>query len=234
MKKTSIIIIVTAMMLLLGMVTVVGTGVLSLPEIFKQPSLIDNFTGKVSSIQDSDYQIVVATVNGQPITLGEINFQKAISEANIDALERAGISAMQLDSLTIEYPTDTTAVIEKLARDKTLITAAQDVGISYSDDELMQIIEEEDAYMEAQIAAGNEKMIAKAEEDAEFLSKLGITREEYNEKIYLPMLRRSMVNKEYSKYFYEHNTISYEAYQAHLDELFEAANLIIADEELIK
>ena len=141
---------------------------------------------------------------------------------------------MQLDSLTIEYPTDTTAVIEKLARDKTLITAAQDVGISYSDDELMQIIEEEDAYMEAQIAAGNEKMIAKAEEDAEFLSKLGITREEYNEKIYLPMLRRSMVNKEYSKYFYEHNTISYEAYQAHLDELFEAANLIIADEELIK
>jgi len=167
--------------------------------------------------------IIVAEVNNTPIYSHQVAFKK-LSHEFIRAKTFSFCPEGDLSYAEAEfsrYPLNENEIIIQIAKELVLLEAASQVGISYTDDEILAIILYEAEYIQNEIQKGNEQMMQRDLEDRAFLDALGMTRDEFNTSIYLDVIRYSTIFKEYCVYYYS-NIIETSncSFESHIDELF--------------
>lgn len=94
-------------------------------------------------------------------------------------------------------------VLENLAKENLLLDLAEEAGIVFSEQDIRQLIQEEEAYIQAEVERGNPYMLQRVEEDEQFLQGLDISKEEFLEGIYFDFVKYNATYMEYVKYYYE-------------------------------
>jgi len=134
------------------------------------------------TLSDPENSAVIGTVYGKEITRSQLEYVKY----------RMGN----------ENLSDGKA-LEQLAKEMILMDLAAEAGIAYSEADVVQMIREEEAYIQAEVERGNPNMLRRVEEDERFLQGLGIRREEFLEGLYFDFVQYDATYREYVKYYYE-------------------------------
>ena len=156
------------------------------------------------ALDDALRSNIVAEINGVPVTASQIELRRFINASNREQFGNPqnappGIVS-QFDPS--DYPVEDDEILNQIAKELYVISAAKEVGISYSDEDILQLIYAEEEYVRGEIERGNEAMIQRQNEDDELLSHLGMTKDEFYESVYIDMLRYSSTIIDYSRYYY--------------------------------
>mgnify|MGYP002626342156 CR=1 FL=1 len=151
---------------------------------------------------------IVAQIDGIPVSASELEFKRYLREKNGESL-------------------DDMAILNQIAREHFVLKSAEAAGVTVSHEEIMQQIRAEEEYVESEAARGNGLMIKRQEEDREFLTALGMTKEEFYEKIYADMLLYSKTYIAYGTAWYEADPGSGMTFDEFIDREFEKADIAI-------
>ena len=131
---------------------------------------------------NSQDDVAVATIHGKDISKSQLAFAKY----------RMGDKRLSDEE-----------VLENLAKESLLLHLAEEAGIAFPESDIRKMIQEEEAYILAEVERGNPYMIQRVEEDEQFLRGLGISKEEFLEGIYFDFVKYNSTYMEYVKYYYE-------------------------------
>lgn len=167
---------------------------------------------------------IVAEIDGVPVSASKLEYRRLVNKYNREYFENLSIEYDPDD-----YPVDDKGILRQLAKEMFVLNAADAAGISYSDEEIMDMIHDEEAYIKSEIEKGNEAMIQRQERDEEFLQSLGMTREQFYDAVYIDMLRYSNMVVDYCEYYYSESgafkdNITFESY---IDEAYNKASINI-------
>ena len=184
-----------------------------------------------AALDDSLATKIVAEIDGIPISASRIELKRLSNAYNREYYENLAkeTSAESILYNPDNFPVDDEGILNQIARELFVLKAASEAGISYSNEEIMEIIRAEEEYVKSELEKGDKLMMQSQKEDDEFFKALNMTKTEYYEKIYIDMLRYSHTLIDYCKFYYFESDIfkGDVTFESYIDEAFKNAEITI-------
>ncbi len=147
-----------------------------------------------------DENVVVATINGDPIYKHQVEFDKYFNKFKQEYIKLQ--NAENAEELLKLYPTDEIDVIKRIAKNRLLIEEAKSVGIVVTDADIAKRHENYEKNLDERIKSGDEDAIKQKNEEEHFYRSLGMTKEKYRETIDKDIKLYYLTYEDYVVYYY--------------------------------
>lgn len=195
MKRTVLVFLI---LILLVVSTVSVYAFASINRSLSRPNDVFQASQKIKdTMKDSLKTTIVAEINGIPICASKIEYKRLTNSYNREYFKNHSI---EYDPNA--YPLDDDGILLQLAKEQFIVRMADEVGISYSDESILNEIYLEEEYIIKEIENGNEAMIQRQKQDELFLQSLGMTRDEFYQSIYVDILKYNHTVTDYCRYYY--------------------------------
>lgn len=167
--------------------------------------------------------VIAAQIDGIPISASKVEYRRLINSYSRERLE-----SYPTEYDPADYPVDDEGILMQIAKEIFVLKLADEAGISYSDEDIMEMIKAEEMYISKEIERGNKLMQERKSRDDHFFDDLGVTKEQFYETVYIDILRYRSAYVDYGKYYYEsgmaENDVDFETY---IDDAFAKASITI-------